>query len=270
MGAVFIAFQKTLKRQVAIKVLPKSVATTEFSRGQFIDEAETIAGLSHPNIIPIYEMGETEIVYFQVMQLVTGNDLSKVIRNRLKHPVPTKRRLPIRETMALMIDALDGLGYAHEEGVVHQDIKPANILVEERHQRPLIADFGIAKAAQVEYRAQGLIVGTPMYLSPEQARAADTDHRTDIYAMGVILFEMLAGVLPLRREGVKQLLIRKVKMPQTVYLKRPAECSPLINHDMEQIILKALMPNRDDRYEDCYEFRDRLEWFRDKYLPRSR
>lgn len=269
MGAVFIGFQKTLKRQVAVKLLPKSVATTELSRHQFREEAETIAILSHPHIIPIFEMGENEQYYYQVMQLVTGSDLGRLIRNRLKHPVPSKRIFPAALSLDLVINVLDGLGYAHEESVVHQDIKPANILVEKRDGRPLIADFGIAKTAQAEYRAQGLIVGTPLYLSPEQAAATETDNRADIYSMGVILFELLAGVLPLRKEGVKQLLYRKVKMPDTVYVKRPSECSPYINDAMERIILTATAPHREDRYSDCQEFRKELIRFRDTYIPRG-
>ncbi len=269
MGAVFIGFQKSLKRQVAVKLLPKSVATTELSRQQFRDEAETIAILSHPHIIPIFEMGENEQYYYQVMQLVTGSDLGRMIRNRLKHPVPSKRLLSPALSLDLVINVLDGLGYAHEEGVVHQDIKPANILVEKRNGRPLIADFGIAKTAQAEYRAQGLIVGTPLYLSPEQAAARETDNRADIYSMGVILFELLAGVLPLRKEGVKQLLYRKVKMPDTVYTKRPSECSPHINNAMERIILTATAPHREERYSDCDRFRRDLVRFRDMYVKQG-
>jgi len=259
MGAVFVAFQKSLKRQVAVKILPKTVATTDLSRQQFRDEAETIAALSHPYIIPIFEMGEHEKYYYQVMQLVQGSDLNVIVRNRLKHPVPGKRLLPIAFTLDLISKVLDGLAYAHDEGVVHQDIKPANILLEQRSMRPLIADFGIAKTAQLEYKAQGLIVGTPMYLAPEQASAAETDRRADVYSVGVILFEMLAGVLPLRQETAKQLLIRKVKMPDTVYIKRPSEASPLIDADLERTILKAISPHREDRYQDCAQFRAAIE-----------
>jgi serine/threonine-protein kinase len=266
MGAVFVGFQKSLKRQVAVKLLPKSVATTDFSRQQFRDEAETIAVLSHPYIIPIFEMGESEKLYFQVMQLVQGSDLNVLIKNRLKHPVPTKRLLPLEVTLDIIINVLDGLGYAHEEGIIHQDMKPANVLMEHRTGRPLIADFGIAKTAQLEYKAQGLIVGTPLYLSPEQAAAGDTDGRTDIYAMGVILFEMLAGVLPMRKESVKELLVRKLRMPDTLYLKRPCEASPLINVELEKVILKAVAPRREQRFQTCREFRDQLIRFRNQYV----
>ncbi len=267
MGAVFVAFQQSLKRQVAVKVLPKSSAVTELARQQFRDEAEIVASLSHPHIIPIFEMGETETLYFQVMQLAQGADLGSLMRNRLKHPLQSKRLLPLDTTLELVANVLDGLAYAHEEGVIHQDIKPANILVESRTGRPLIADFGIAKAAQLEYRAQGLLVGTPLYLSPEQARAQPTDPRTDIYSMGIILFEMLAGTLPVRREPVKELLRRKARMPDTVFAKRPSETSPLIDAALEGIILRAVAPHREARYPDCHAFRDALIQYRQRSGP---
>lgn len=269
MGAVFVAFQKSLKRQVAVKVLPKSVATTELSRSQFLDEAETIAALSHPYIIPIFEMGETTDVYYQVMQLVQGSDLNNIIRNHLKHPVPSQRLIPIGTTISLIVSVLEGLSYAHAEGVIHQDMKPANILIEQKTRRPLIADFGIARTAQAEYKAQGLIVGTPLYLAPEQASAQATDARADIYSMGVILFEMLAGAIPVNQETAKQLLIRKVRNPSTVYTRRPSECSPIVNAEMERIILKAVAPRREDRYQSCSEFIADLHGFRDKFVQRK-
>jgi serine/threonine-protein kinase len=266
MGAVFVAFQRTLKRQVAVKVLPKQIASTELAREQFRDEAEIIAGLSHPYIIPIYEMGETDEMYFQVMQLVNGTDLHKLIKDRLRHPVPHKRLMPRTQSLQIMANVLDGLGYAHDEGVVHQDIKPANIFVEKRAGRPLIGDFGIAKTAQMECRNEGMIVGTPAYLAPEQAAAADTDGRADIYSAGVILFEMLAGVLPMRRENARQLLIRKLRQPDTVYTKRPSQASPLIDQELEQVILKAIAGRPDQRYQNCYEFRDALVRLHGRYV----
>ena len=117
MGAVFIGYQATLKRQVAVKILPKSVASTAKAQQMFRDEAETIGILSHPNIVPVYEMGETKDFFFQVMQLVVGHDLRTIISKARKHPVPTKRILPVTETFQFICQILDALGYAHEEGV---------------------------------------------------------------------------------------------------------------------------------------------------------
>jgi len=262
MAAVFIAFQNSLKRKVAVKVLAKSELSNRNTAEQFRDEAEIIAGLSHPNIIPIFEMGETESFYFQVMQLVDGGNLHANIRRRLKHPLKAKQLIPLEEIFDISISVLDALGYAHEEGIVHQDIKPANILLEKRTNRPLLADFGIARTAQMEYRNDGLIVGTPFYLSPEQAGAKKTDNRTDIYAFGVILFEMLAGQLPLRNEGVRELLYRKLKKPESVFTALPTETTTRIDRDLEKIILKAVEPDLGKRYADAYAFKEDLERYK--------
>lgn len=239
MGAVFIGYQKTLKRQVAIKLLPKAMARSEAARQQFRDEAETIAVLSHPHIIPIFESGEDEGYFYQVMQLVEGQDLARVISRLRRHPVPTRRVLPLHHTIRLVDEVLEGLEFAHEEGVVHQDLKPANILVENRTGRALIADFGIAKTRHIEFYARGMVVGTAQYLSPEQAAAEDTDRRTDIYAVGVILFELLAGKLPVRNESGKETLSRKIQQPHSFFLEPPSACSPWIDEGLAEIIEKA-------------------------------
>lgn len=258
MGAVYIGYQKSLKRQVAVKLLPKATAGSTRSRQQFRDEAETVAVLNHPFIVPIFEMGEDEKFYFQVMQLVEGVDVGRLIRNRLKHPLPGKRLLPLAPVIDILSNVLDGLGYAHEEGVVHQDIKPANIMVERRRRRPLIVDFGIARTARNEYWAEGMVVGSMLYLSPEQAAAKETDHRSDIYSVGMVLFEMLAGELPLRAEDNSRLLVRKIRDPESLFLKPPSACSPHINESMERIILKAIAPRREDRFRSCQAFRSAL------------
>ncbi|MGK7295151.1 MAG: serine/threonine-protein kinase [Candidatus Wenzhouxiangella sp. M2_3B_020] len=260
MGAVFIGYQKSLKRQVAVKLLPRHADDGGRSLRQFRDEAETVAVLSHPYIVPIFEMGEDEDFYYQVMQLVVGSDLGKLIRDRLKHPVPARRLMPVARVIDILSKVLDGLGYAHREGVVHQDIKPANIMIEESARRPLIVDFGIAKTARIEYWGQGMVVGSVLYLSPEQAAAQRTDRRTDIYALGLVLFEALAGRLPLRTdEGEKQILLRKIRKPETLFTMRPSDASPNIDEAMERIILKAIAPRPEERFGSCEAFRSALQ-----------
>jgi len=261
MGVVFVGFQKSLKRPVAVKVLPKAVAPGAESKELFRIEAETVAILTHPNIIPIFDMGETIDFFYQVMQLVKGDDLGVVLNKCQKHPVPKKRLLPLTDTIDIIIQILDGLSYAHEEEIVHQDIKPGNILLDGRTRRPLIVDFGIAKVAHDEYRSQGVVVGTPLYMSPEQARGLQTDGRTDIYAAGVMLFKMATGTLPLKDNTTKDLLIRKRKAPQDIFIKSPSETSDLVDSALEEIILKAIAIDPEDRYQDCFQFKNELEQY---------
>jgi eukaryotic-like serine/threonine-protein kinase len=258
MGAVFIGYQKSLKRQVAIKLLPKALASSELARQQFRDEAETVAILDHPHIITIFDTGEDDKFFFQVMQLVDGQDLACLIERMQRHPLPARRLLPLSHVFRLIAEVLDGLQFAHEAGVVHQDIKPANILIENREGRALIADFGIAKTMQLESLTRGLVVGTPTYLSPEQAAAKDTDHRTDLYAVGVILFELLAGRLPVRNEDARATIMRKLRDPESFFLSRPAEASPRISTDLERIICTATALNPAARFQSARAFNDAL------------
>ncbi|MEX2498185.1 MAG: serine/threonine-protein kinase [Wenzhouxiangellaceae bacterium] len=259
MGGVYVGYQKSLKRRVAVKLLPRRSGDAGRSQRQFRDEAETVAVLSHPYIVPIFDMGEDDDYFYQVMQLVTGGDLGRMIRNRLKHPVVGRRLLPPARVVDILCKVLEGLGYAHREGVVHQDIKPANIMIDDSAHRPLIVDFGIAKTARIEYWGQGLVVGSVLYLSPEQAAAQDTDRRSDIYAMGMVLFEALAGRLPLRPdESEKHILLRKIKRPESLFTASPTDCSPHIDEAMEKIILKALAPRREERFTSCEALRSAL------------
>jgi serine/threonine-protein kinase len=259
MGAVFIGYQATLKRQVAVKILPKSLARSARAQQMFRDEAETVGILAHPNIVPVYEMGESSDFFFQVMQLVVGHDLRKIIVKARKHPVPTKRILPVLETIQYISQVLDALGYAHEEGVFHQDIKPANILIDDRFKRPLVADFGIARTLWAEYSSTKMVVGTPMYMSPEQAACSEIDGRTDIYSVGVILMEMTAGLLPIRKEPLADMIKRKRTEPDTFFTARPSEINPLISGDLEAIIFKAMAAQPENRFVDCLAFKAELE-----------
>lgn len=262
MGAVFIGYQKSLKRQVAVKLLPKSAAASEASRQQFRDEAETVAILSHPYIVPIFEIGEDDDYHYHVMQLIDGEDLGRLIAKRRRHPVPAKRLLPPDRVVEIIGNVLDALDYAHGEGVVHQDIKPANIVIEERTRRPLIVDFGIARTARIEFWAEGMIVGTFKYVAPEQAAGRTTDARSDIYSVGLVLYEALAGMLPLRDiDDDRKLLARKIRQPETLFSMPPSASSPHIDQRMERIIQRAIAPHPRDRFRSCREFRETLlDW----------
>ena len=262
MGIVLLGFQKSLKRQVAVKILPKAVHHLPSALDLFRDEAETVAVLSHPNIIPIFEMGENERCFFQIMQYIEGENLRSIIKGRLNHPLPSKRLLPLHETAAILCTVLEALGYAHGEGVVHQDVKPSNIIIDNRQRRPYLMDFGIARVLIAEYKSEGKVVGSPLYMSPEQAMGIDTDGRSDIYSLGIILFEMLAGTVPTGPESATDILICKQCEPERFFAKSPRQASPRVSERMERIILKATAPKREERYQDCLAFMRDLESFR--------
>jgi serine/threonine protein kinase len=268
MGIVLLGFQKSLKRQVAVKILPKAVNHQPSALDLFRDEAETVAVLSHPNIIPIFEMGENERCFFQIMQYIEGDNLRSIIKGRLNHPLPSKRLLPIHETATILCAVLDALGYAHEEGVVHQDVKPSNIIIDRKHRRPYLMDFGIARVLVAEYKSEGKVVGSPLYMSPEQAMGYDTDGRSDIYSLGVILFEMLAGTVPSGPESATDILICKQSEPERFFAKTPRQAAAQVSERMERIILKATAPKKEDRYRDCATFKRDLEPFRTPPAPR--
>jgi eukaryotic-like serine/threonine-protein kinase len=267
-GAVFIGFQRTLNRQVAVKVLPKNEYTNEHSHELFHREAQMVARLSHPNIIPIFEMDECDDCYFQVMQLIAGRDLETVIARKMRNPIPGKRTLTVAEAIEITLQVLDGLGYSHSEGVIHQDIKPSNILIDDRSGRAVIVDFGIAKTGQIETRKDGTVAGSPLYMAPERIGDRPSDHRVDIYAVGVVLFKMLTGNLPLANveHDVMALLAKKLTDPDAIFSCSPSQASPLIDENLERIILMAIAGNPEFRYGSCAAFKEDLSAYQEAII----
>jgi serine/threonine-protein kinase len=176
-------------RQVAIKVLDPEIAS-EVGPERFLREIEIAAGLQHPNILPLHDSGASDGLLYYVMPYVEGESLA--------HRIERDGQLPLEDALQIAREVADGLGYAHEQGVVHRDVKPGNILLS--RGRPIIADFGIARAVAEAGRTRvtetGHAVGTPSYMSPEQASGDDVDARSDIYSLGCVLYEMLAGEPP--------------------------------------------------------------------------
>jgi serine/threonine-protein kinase len=270
MAIVFIAYQRTLKRQIAVKILPKSLITPQAAE-RFQQEAEAAAILSHPNIIPVYEVGETDEFLFFTMQLVQGHALSKYMKAAQKNIIPSKRTLPLETVLSLAGQILDALDYAHRQGIVHRDIKPGNILIEQHTKRPLITDFGIAKIVGSNSASGALVHGTPLYMAPEQVIGPNSDGRADICALGVMLFQMLVPRLPLPRLKAKSdLLKHKISNRNGIFLKTPSELNPLIHNAMDPIIKKALAYAPEDRYASCREFLDDLENYRRTHLESRR
>ncbi len=268
-GVVFTGFQESLKRNVAVKMLPKATVRSNRDKSMFELEAQIVAGLSHPNIIPIHEIGEEEEFYYQVMPLIEGDDLDGLTKKRFKHPVPAKRGLTLNESFNLIIQVLDALEYAHQDGVVHRDIKPANILLEGRTKRPYVADFGIAQTAQHEAdHFKGLVVGSPVYLAPEQAKGGTVDGRADIYAAGMTLIKMLVGEVPRRKESSEQIIRRKITDPASFMPFPMSRFSKKFDEELDAIISKATAVNIEERFKTGTEFVKALEIYRRQHIDR--
>jgi serine/threonine-protein kinase len=203
MAVVYRARDVRLRRRVAIKVLPPELAYRTEVRTRFLREAEMAARLSHPHIVPIYSVDETEGLVYFVMGLVDGESLASRLHHEPRPSLDFVRRV-LREVA-------DALGYAHGQGVVHRDIKPDNILLEASTGRALVTDFGIARAAEGDQRltATGIAVGTPAYMSPEQAMGERAvDGRADLYALGIVGYQMLAGELPFQATNTPAMLMK--------------------------------------------------------------
>ena len=270
MGIIFIAYQKSLKRQIAVKILPKSIITpltAEFFR----QEAESAAILSHPNIIQVFEVGETEEFLFFTMQLVRGYSLDYYIKRARKNPIPSRRALPVRSTLKIIIQVLDALDYAHSQGIIHRDVKPGNVLMESHTKRPILMDFGLAKVIRADDPSSSMMLGTPIYMAPEQILKREIDSRADIYAVGTMLFEMLVpGPLFVGMKSATELLTAKIKLKDKLFKHLPSELNPHLRPEIDQIILKATRYDPEERFPNCREFRSALEQYMVTYVCPAR
>ena len=206
MGVVYRAKDRRLKRTVAIKVLPPELAFRSEIKTRFLREAETAAQLNHPNIVDIYAVDEAESLVFFVMAYITGDNLAKRVHDH--------GALSIDETRRILRDVADALAYAHERGVIHRDIKPDNILIDAQSGRPMVTDFGIARAiteGDSRLTATGIAIGTPTYMSPEQAAGERTiDGRSDLYSLGILGYQMLTGEPPFIANSTPAILVKHI------------------------------------------------------------
>jgi len=237
MAVVYKAWDLRLERPVAIKVLRQDFSFDPSLSERFRLEAKAVANLSHPNIVTVYDFGLDEGKLYFVMEYIPGTDLKTVIKHR--------GRFTIDEAIPLIVQACAGIGYAHRAGLVHCDVKPHNMLVTP-DQRLKVTDFGIARAlASIHPEEKNEVVwGSPQYFSPEQAAGGAPSPASDVYSLGVILYEMLAGRLPFITADPQELS----RMHREVAPIPPRHFNPLIPEALEQIILKVLSKEPSARY----------------------
>ncbi|MGD9344963.1 MAG: protein kinase [Candidatus Aminicenantes bacterium] len=250
MGIVYKAEDTKLKRRVALKFLPPELIQDEEARERFILEARTAASLSHPNICTIHEINEESGRSFIAMEYLEGQNLKDKLR---------EGPLEADEVSEIAFQIAQGLAEAHKKGIVHRDIKPANIMITEKGQAKVM-DFGLAKVKGTTLLTrEGTTLGTVAYMSPEQARGGEVDHRTDIWSLGVVLYEMLSGELPFKGD-------REASILYSVVHEEPKPLKDIkrgLPSDLQQIVNRALKKKPESRYSSAAEMLDDLRKYRD-------
>jgi serine/threonine protein kinase len=247
MGVVYKAHDPVLDRTVALKtiVLDNDAHEREEFHSRFFQEAKAAARLNHPALITIYDFGEEGGLAYMAMELLGGTELSE----RMKQgPIPLYEAISIAEQVA------EGLAFAHDNGVIHRDIKPGNITLLPRG-RVKIMDFGIARLKSSELKTQlGTRLGTPKYMSPEQTSGGTIDHRTDIFSLGIVLYEMLTGVKLFRGDNLSQVLHNVVAFVPPP----PSRIKPEVTSLLDLVVMRALAKKPGDRYGSAWEMADDL------------
>jgi formylglycine-generating enzyme required for sulfatase activity/tRNA A-37 threonylcarbamoyl transferase component Bud32 len=211
-AVVFLVRDVHLKRKLAVKVLSPDLITSRSVLERFRREAETVAQLSHPHIVPLHFIGQKDDLVYLVMEAIDGGSLA----DRLER----EKQLPIADAARIFSEVASALAHAHKRGVVHRDIKPQNVLIDLETGRSLVTDFGIARTAEGgSLTATGMVVGTPMYLSPEQVTGEPSDHRSDIYALGVMAYEMISGQAPFTGVTPTAVLMKRFAGPPELLRK---------------------------------------------------
>jgi serine/threonine-protein kinase len=243
MAEVFLARDRLLSRNVAVKVLSSGFATDPTFVARFRLEAQSAASLNHPHIVAVYDWGEEGDTYFIVMEYVAGRTLRDVLR--------TYGRLPAMEAARIGAEIADALSFAHRHGVIHRDVKPGNVLITP-DGTVKVADFGIARAEEGDGLTKtGAVMGTATYFSPEQAQGFALDGRSDVYALGVVLYEMVTGVPPFTADNpvsVAYKHVREAPIP-------PSQVTPEVPGAIDRIVLTAMAKDPDGRYQSAGDLR---------------
>jgi beta-lactam-binding protein with PASTA domain/predicted Ser/Thr protein kinase len=248
MANVYLAEDEELGRRVAIKILNDRHASDDSFVERFRREAKNAAGLSHPNIVSIYDRGEAEGTYYIAMEYLEGRSL--------KDRIVAEGPLSIPAAIQATREILRALGFAHRRGIVHRDIKPHNVLLAQDggDRRHKVTDFGISRTAASQMTEAGSIVGTAQYLSPEQARGASVDQRSDIYSVGIVLYELLTGRLPFTGETPLEIAMKHLsEVP-----KPPSSLRPEVTPDLDMVVLRALAKDPAERFESAEEMDEEL------------
>ena len=238
MADVYLAEDQELGRRVAIKILHGRYVNDEQFVERFRREATHAAGLSHPNIVSIFDRGATDGSYFIVMEYVEGRTLKELIRSRGLCPIPV--------AIAYTRQLLSALRYAHRNGVIHRDIKPHNVIVDPEGVVK-VTDFGIARAGASQMTEEGAIIGTAQYLSPEQARGAPVDQTSDLYSAGIVLYELLTGEVPFTGESPVEIAMKHL----TEVPPRPSSLRSEVPDDLDLVVVRALAKEPADRYQSA-------------------
>ncbi|HEX9960796.1 MAG TPA: protein kinase, partial [Pyrinomonadaceae bacterium] len=252
MGEVYLADDAKLRRKVALKILPSEYSTSDERVKRFQLEARAVSALNHPNIVTIYDVGSADGINYIATEMVEGKTLREIIGGNLK----------LKEILAIIIQACDALAAAHSAGIIHRDIKPDNIMV-----RPdgyvKILDFGLAKLSEIDLHtlknfaqtAKGVIIGTPAYMSPEQVSDENVDHRTDLWSIGVVLYELLTGVNPFKKEN-RQATFQAIL---SIDPPPPSSINPEISAELDRILMKALEKDAEVSYQTASDLRADLK-----------
>jgi serine/threonine protein kinase len=245
MASVYRAYHPQLDRFVAVKVLRGELVDDPEFLARFQREAKIVAALRHANIVQVYDADLQDDIYYMVMELLEGDTL----KARLHDYHVREEPMPLGEAVRVMLDVLDGLAYAHGEGMIHRDLKPANIMLTKRGQA-VITDFGIAQmVGATRYTMSGALMGTLNYMAPEQGMQNQSDARSDLYSLGIVLYEMLTGKPPFDADTPLAILMKHVNEP----LPMPPTTGVVIPEAFERILLKVLSKNPDDRYQTAID-----------------
>ena len=254
MGLVYEGVDPKLNRRVAIKVILTSrideSQRAEYS-SRFIHEAQAVARLNHPNIVTVYDFGEENGVAYLVMEMIAGEELSSYFDESQAFQL----EFTLEDSVRMTCELLDAVGYAHQMGIVHRDIKPANVMLNAQLMVKL-TDFGVARMQDVNanHTEAGTMVGTPSYMSPEQIAGQPVGPRSDIFAVGIILYQFLTSEKPFVGTGLFDMQ-QKIMYSQP---DLPSKLNPLISPMFDRIVLRALAKRPEDRYQTARHFRDDL------------